>query len=300
MSEAGPTQSPIQTQNGVRTPALEFVRVCFTYPGEDRADAVLRDVSLRVEPGERLGILGPNGGGKSTLLRLALGLLVPTSGSVRVFGRTPTEARRAGLVGYLEQRSGAGLDWPVTVREVVQMPIAARLSPWKSLSGDESAHVDRVLGLVGLAALGSRRIGALSGGQRQRALIARALACRPSLLVLDEPTVGVDVEGQRRFAEMLDALRAELDLTIVVVSHDLAAVAATSDRVGCLRRTLHYHSAPDGLTPAVLAEVFSHDVEAAFGAVHVAAHAASACEGHDHGCAHPGCDGGDDEAGAGR
>src|SRR5690606_39211948 len=160
------------------------------------------------------------------------------------------------------------------------------------------------LALVGAESYADRPIGALSGGQIQRTLIARAIARSAELLLLDEPTVGVDAEGQQRFAELLDTLRERAPgLAVVIVSHDIRAVAAGCDRVACLARTLHFHDAPGGLTPQVLAEVFSHGVEGIFGDVHLHAHPAAECpmpsDAHTHahgpGCAH---DRGDAQGGA--
>jgi len=135
---------------------------------------------------------------------------------------------------------------------------------------------------VGAEGFADRPIGRLSGGQLQRVMIARALACRPRLLLLDEPTVGIDVAGQQQFAELLTRLHERMALTVMVVSHDLRTVAAGCDRVACLSRTLHSHTDPRGLTPAVLAEVFRHDVAAIFGDVHVDAHAAAGCSDPRH------------------
>ena len=259
----------------VASPAVEFDRVGFAYPGGIEA---LRDVSLIVPRGERLGILGPNGGGKSTLLKLVLGLIEPQTGTVRVAGVRAAEARRRGLVGYLPQKIDAVLAWPLSVRQVVEMAYAARLRPWQSLPRADRDRAARAVDLVGLADLAERPIGRLSGGQVQRAMIARAVAAGPELLLLDEPTVGVDLAGQQRFADLIAALHRELGLTVLTVTHDLGKVAVSSDRVACLRRTLHFHDAPSGLTPEVLAEVFSHDLAAAFGPVHVDAHQASGCD----------------------
>ncbi len=260
--------------------------------GAPAAPAV-EGVSLTVERGERLGILGPNGGGKSTLLKLIIGLIRGASGTIRVLGRSPGEARRLGLIGYVPQRVGAELEFPLSVRQVVAMGASVGISPWRRMPPDRAERVDRSIDLVGAGAFRERAIGKLSGGQLQRVMIARALACDPKILVLDEPTVGIDVEGQRRFAALIERLSEKLALTIVIVSHDLRTVATGCDRVACLSRTLHYHAAPGGLTPAVLAEVFSHDIEGVFGAVHIDAHRAEdcpdperhhphACDAHDH------------------
>jgi ABC-type Mn2+/Zn2+ transport system ATPase subunit len=262
-------------------PAVGYDRVSFTYPGSEAP--ALENVSLRVEQGERLGILGPNGAGKSTLLKLTLGLLPMQSGTIRVMGRSPTRARRDGLTGYLPQRTGAELGFPLSVRQVVMLGAAWRTPPWQRPGPEAGAMVARCLEMVGAADLAERPIGRLSGGQLQRVLIARALAARPRVLILDEPTVGIDAPGQRRFAALLERVHGEMGVAILIVSHNLRAIAAGCDRVACLARRLHSHVTPQGLTPQVLGELFSHDVEGLFGEMHVHAHPAS-----DHaGCADP-------------
>lgn len=275
--------------------AVEFEGVSYAYPGSSRP--AVQDITLRVEAGERLGILGPNGGGKSTLLRIALGLLPGYRGRVRVCGMTPERARRAGLVGYVPQRCEAVLAFPVSARQVVRMGATVRTPGWRAAGGEIAARVERSLALVAAGDLAERPVGQLSGGQLQRVLIARALAASPRILALDEPTVGIDAAGQRRFADLLATVHRELGLTILVVSHDVRAVAAGCDRVACLARTLHFHDAPRGLTPQVLAEVFRHDVAGMFGDLHVEAHPAEECPGghdhaHDHGRKHGGAAGG--------
>ncbi|HYE62200.1 MAG TPA: metal ABC transporter ATP-binding protein [Phycisphaerales bacterium] len=266
--------------------AIEFTNVSYAYPrppGDPAPPRLALDrITLAVPDGQRLGVLGPNGGGKSTLLKLTLGLLEPLSGEVRVLGLAPKEAARRRLIGYVPQRSAAELKFPLTVRQVVEMGATLGLSPWKSLSRDQRATIDRALEAVGASDIASAHIGSLSGGQLQRVLIARALASAPRLLLLDEPTVGIDAVGQQQFASLLQHLHDDLRLTVMVVSHDIRAVAAGCDRVACLSRTLHFHAAPQGLTPAVLAEVFRHDVAAIFGDVHVDAHSAAACTDPAH------------------
>jgi zinc transport system ATP-binding protein len=248
-----------------------------------QADAPALDrVSFEVREGESLGILGPNGGGKSTLLRLTLGLMPLQHGSIEVLGRSPIEAARHRLIGYVPQRQEIEHAAPFTVREVVALAASAVLSPWKSLGSDTHEQIDRVLELTGVRGLADRPIGQISGGQLQRAMIARALALGPRILLLDEPTVGIDPAGQLAFASLLRSLRADLGLTIVIVSHDVRAIAAGCDRVACLSRSLHFHDAPSGLTPAVLAEVFRHDLSGIFGDLHVDAHSAAACSHPDH------------------
>lgn len=262
--------------------AVEYRGVTFRYPrpsgGAVSSAPALENITLSVRAGERLGILGPNGGGKSTLLKLTLGLLEGYSGGISVFGLPPEQARRKRLIGYVPQRVEAELAFPLTVRQVVALAATVAMRPWERLAGRASGHVDECLKVVGVSDLAQRAIGRLSGGQLQRVMIARALACSPRILMLDEPTVGIDAVGQKQFADLLARLHAELKLTIIVVSHDIRTVAAGCDRVACLSRTLHSHVAPEGLTPAVLAEVFRHDVAAIFGSdLHVHAHSAAAC-----------------------
>lgn len=268
--------------------ALDLERVTYTWPGAV-APAVER-VTLSAPAGARLGILGPNGGGKTTLLKLILGELPPQEGSVRIFGLPPREARRRGLIGSVPQRSDAVLEFPLTARQVVELGAGWRTAPWRRLGSDVRARVDHALELTGAASLAPKRVGALSGGQRQRVFIARAVAAGAKLLLLDEPTVGVDVVGQQQFAELIAQVRDDLGATVVLVSHDLRAVAAGCDQIGCINRTLHSHTAPEGLSPQILAEVFQHEVAGALGDFHVHAHAAEECPmpgdlhaGHEHG-----------------
>ncbi|MBX3361139.1 MAG: metal ABC transporter ATP-binding protein [Phycisphaeraceae bacterium] len=273
--------------------AIDIRDVSFAYPRSGGAPLVaLEHVSIQVRSGERLGILGPNGGGKSTLLKLMLGLLTPGSGEILICGRPPHEARRARRVGYVPQRVEAELAFPISAREAVLMAIELGTPPWAGRSRGSRDLASECLERVGANAFADRPVGSLSGGQLQRVMIARALGRRPRVLLMDEPTVGIDPSGQQRFGELVSRLRTELGLTIVIVSHDVRAIAAGCDRVACLSRTLHYHDAPAGLTPAVLAEVFKHDLAAVFGDVHMDAHRAAECAtpAHSHTHAHgPGC-----------
>ncbi|MCA9298998.1 MAG: metal ABC transporter ATP-binding protein [Phycisphaerales bacterium] len=252
--------------------AITVEHVDFSYvPGEP----VLRDISFTVAEGERLGILGPNGGGKSTLLKCLLGLLEPDRGTIRLFDRRPEESRH--LVGYVAQRSGADTSFPLSVRQVVAM--GGEMLPRRFRAPDPRRFpdVDDLLRIVGMQDRADAPIGALSGGQVQRVMIARALAMHPRLMVFDEPTVGIDMVGQKQFAGLLDRIHA-LGTTIVIVSHELRTIATACDRVACLHRSLHVHQTRDGLTPQVLAELFSHDLEGLD--VHVHAHHASDCPDH--------------------
>ncbi len=253
----------------------------------DQPRLALQRVSLDVHQGERLGILGPNGGGKSTLLKLILGLLTldgspSRTGEIRVMGLSPEAARAKRVIGYVPQRVEAELAFPLCARDVVKMAVARGVPFWKRLSREQHAAIDQSLDVVGASMFAHRPVALLSGGQLQRIMLARALAASPRILLLDEPMVGVDPAGQRQFAELINQINRDLGVTVIVVSHDIRTVASGCDRIACLSRTLHSHTSPQGLTPRVLAEVFRHDVSAIFGELHIDAHAAATCTDPTH------------------
>ncbi|HEX3268981.1 MAG TPA: ABC transporter ATP-binding protein [Gaiellaceae bacterium] len=223
--------------------AVEFSQVEFGYlPGQP----VLRDVELGIEAGEFVAIAGPNGGGKTTLLRLALGLERPTRGEVRLFGEPADSFRdRAGL-GYLAQRTHLGVQAPATVREVVAAGRCARKPFGRFTRGDDDA-VERAIERVGLGELRNRPLTRLSGGQQQRAFIAKALAAEPRLLALDEPTTGVDVESQEALAELLARLHSELGVTILYVSHEFGAIENVVERLVLVRERIVFDGSPSAL-----------------------------------------------------
>lgn len=191
---------------------------------------VLHGVSLRVHRGEVLAVLGANGSGKSTLLRTLLGLLPLTEGGVQLFGTPLRRFRQRHRIGYVPQRLGAGGGVPATVTELVSSGrLPRRRFPWPRNAGDRQA-VARAVAAVGLAERGGDRVDTLSGGQQQRAMIARALATEPELLVLDEPTAGVDAESQVAFAEVLRGFVADGG-TVVLVAHELGPLAPLVDRM---------------------------------------------------------------------
>jgi zinc transport system ATP-binding protein len=225
-------------------PVIEAEGVGFAYP---RGPAVLHDIDLTVEAGEFVGVAGPNGGGKTTLVRLIVGLEQPTAGSIELFGGAPSEAQRRARVGYLPQRADLGLDAPITVRELVtagRTPRAGLVRPLRDADRDAIADaIER----VGLTELAGRAIRSLSGGQRQRAFIAKALAGEPELLVLDEPTAGVDTEAQESLAELLDCLRRDLSVTVLYVSHEFGAIEPYVARLIVVRETVVFDGPPSAL-----------------------------------------------------
>jgi zinc transport system ATP-binding protein len=215
--------------------ALRLEHVSFAY---GNGPLVLRDVELQIERGEFVAVAGPNGGGKTTLVRLVLGLEEPTSGRVQLV---------AGRLGYLAQRAQAGVDAPLTVRELVAAGRAPRTRLVGPLGRNDRRAVEEAIGRVGLLPQADRRLAALSGGQQQRAFIAKALAADPELLVLDEPTTGVDVETQESLGALLDRLHRELDVTILYVSHEFGAVEQFVERIVLVRGEIVFDGPPSDL-----------------------------------------------------
>ena len=209
---------------------IDLKQVSFSY----ESGVVLREVSLSIEPHDFLLLLGANGSGKSTLLKVALGLLAPSSGDVRLFGMPATDARARARVGYVPQRAAVSARVPATVAEIVVAGRAGRRRFGGYTRADRAAGA-RALERVGMTGFLRRRIGELSGGQQQRVLIARALANEPAVLILDEPTAGVDRDSQIRFARVLRELHAS-GVAIVVVAHDLGALGRDVKRVVALHQ----------------------------------------------------------------
>jgi len=236
------------TASSARAGSAEpIVRVRGVQLYRDRQE-VLRNVNLEVEKGEILGIVGPNGGGKTSLLRLILGLDKPSSGGVDLFGQSVSRFREWHRVGYIPQHAVAfDPNFPATVRETVLLGRVASRGAFRWFRKEDLDVARSAIELCGLSGLENRRVGALSGGEKQRVFIAKAIASRPDLLVMDEPTAGVDPESERRFYDLLGRLKDELGLTVIFVSHDLGVVSARVDRVACLNRTLVYEGPPRAL-----------------------------------------------------
>jgi len=226
------------------TPVVELENVSFGYRAGVR---VLDDVSLRVDAGEFVAIAGPNGGGKTTLLRLVLGLERPTEGSVRVFGQVGGKSVDGARIGYLPQRARLIGEAPVTVREVVSTGRLAPAGIWGPLRRVDREVVTRAIETVGLTDRADSPLRTLSGGMQQRALIAKALASEPTLLALDEPTTGVDAESQESLGVLLEELREQLGVTILYVSHEFGAVEHVVDRIVLVRGGIVYDGPPSGL-----------------------------------------------------
>ncbi|WP_201352195.1 metal ABC transporter ATP-binding protein [Hydrogenimonas urashimensis] len=196
--------------------AVDVRKVTFAYDGQP----VVVDVSFRVEKGDFLAIIGPNGGGKSTLLKLMMGILKPQKGEILLFGKHPDEKNV--VVGYVPQETGHNLDFPVTVLDVVLMGLLHKRNRLRRYDSTLIKKAEEALKKVRMSAFSDRRIAELSGGQRQRVLIARALCSDPDILMLDEPTASIDFSGQREIFELLEQLNRSM--TVVVVSHDMSMV----------------------------------------------------------------------------
>ena len=235
-------------------PVAELEHVCFSYDRE----RVLDEVSLVIARGDFLGIIGPNGAGKTTLLRILLGLLRPACGHVRLFGTEVGQFRQWQRIGYVPQKGVAFESrFPASVFEVVTSGRVRRSGLGRPLAAADYEAAQRALETVGMAAFRDRLIGRLSSGQQQRVLIARALVSDPELLVLDEPTVGVDAEAQEQFYSLLHHLNRERGTTLVLVSHDIGVISQEVTRLACLNRTLVFHGSPEeAARSGALAEMY--------------------------------------------
>ena len=200
--------------------------------------SVLEDVNFTLQPGDFYGIIGPNGGGKTTLIKVILGLIKPEKGLVRVEGEAPDRKRH--LLGYVPQYRTYDFTYPMTVGEMV---LSGRLGlipgPFRRYGEKDREKAREVMELMGIGDLAARPIGELSGGQQQRAIIGRALVAEPHALLLDEPTTHVDPHMEEQFYETLDSLRKRM--AILLVSHDLTAISMHVDKVACLNRRLFTH-----------------------------------------------------------
>lgn len=215
---------------------LELRDVSFAY----QQQPVLEHISLSVNEGQFLGIIGPNGSGKSTLLKIVLGLLRPHEGEVYLFG-SKQEWNKPYHVGYVSQKANSfQLEFPATVREVVAAGLTGKKGLLKGIRKQDYQLVEAALDQVGMTSFMNRNIGQLSGGQQQRVFIARALVSNSKLLILDEPTVGIDRKSTEQFYELLVQLHQQ-GLTLILVTHDFGVVSTLVDQVACLNKRLFFH-----------------------------------------------------------
>ncbi len=215
---------------------IKFEKVYFSYA----ESMVLEDINLAIFEKDLIAVIGPNGGGKTTLIKLMLGLIKPSTGSIKLFGDTPEKKRNS--VGYLPQTNSIDLTFPLSVYEAVLMGIYN--GPGRRYSKEDYLAVELALETTGIKNLSNRHISMLSGGQTQRMLIARALVKNPGILLLDEPMSGVDPEMQAAFYDLL--IKLNKGMAIVFVTHDISVISAYFEKVICLNRKLYYHGPKEG------------------------------------------------------
>ena len=198
---------------------------------------ILENINLSVEEKDFLAIIGPNGGGKSTLLKLILGIIKPKKGAVSVLGKVPSKSLTH--IGYVPQNTNVNTDFPIKVIEVVMMGHVGSKRPLFGYGKDEILCAMGALAQVGMEDFAQSKIGALSGGQRQRVMIARALCAHPQILILDEPTSSIDITGQKEIYELIKTLNESI--TIIVVSHDISVILEYANKAAHVNKTLSYH-----------------------------------------------------------
>jgi zinc transport system ATP-binding protein len=225
-------------ENKINNPAIRVNDLSFHY-GEKN---VLEHVTMEVKNGSFLGLVGPNGSGKSTLIKCILGLLKPQQGSVTLFGEKVQKFNKWEKVGYVSQKANSfNTAFPATAFEVVSMGLFGKVGLFRFLKPSDKQKVWDALSAVNMADFGNRNIGELSGGQQQRIFIARALVSDPELLILDEPTVGVDIESSESFYKMLKNLHHDNKMTLVLVTHDVGVMTDYVTDVACINKQIHFH-----------------------------------------------------------
>jgi zinc transport system ATP-binding protein len=217
---------------------------------------ILEGINLAIEQDDFLGIIGPNGGGKTTLLKIILGLISPSRGKVSVLGKPPEKSRSK--IGYVPQHNLFDRDFPISVGDVVLMGRYGKSGLFRRYSSEDRRATQDALQTVGMLDYKERQMGKLSGGELQRIFIARALVAEPKLLLLDEPTASVDPAMQTEFYELLEKLKRQM--AIVLVSHDISAVSVYVDKLACLNRQLHYHGSKE-ITSEILEATYKCPVQ---------------------------------------
>lgn len=225
---------------------------------------ILSNVSVSIKRGEYVAIIGPNGGGKSTFVKLLLGLLSPTGGTIRLFGKEQAAFADKQKIGYVPQGvARVDENFPISVEEVVRLGLAQKRGIFGGLgkiSSEEREFTEAVMQKMGVFELKNRRISDLSGGQRQRVMIARALATKPQILILDEPNTGVDTGSQKSFYALLAKLNKEEGITILFVTHDLGVIADEVTKVVCVNKTVSScHNPHEAMSCADMSKLYGID-----------------------------------------
>ncbi|WP_457621057.1 metal ABC transporter ATP-binding protein [Persephonella sp.] len=219
---------------------------------------IIENITFSIEKGEIIAIVGPNGGGKTTLIKAILGFIPPYTGSIKLLGKSPGEAVKTGKIGYLPQKSSVPKDFPFSVLDVVMLGLIN-----KKISGEKKLIKAReYLKYVGMERFENKPYSSLSGGQQQRVSIARVLVSDPEIIFLDEPSTGIDVVAQESFYDFLQRLKREKNMTIVMVSHDIGVVGRFVDKVAGLNRFLHFYGHPkEFFKKEVLENIYGAEVE---------------------------------------
>lgn len=225
----------------------------------------LENVNLTIKEGMFLGLVGPNGGGKTTLIKIILGLLKPQRGNVYLLGQSIDSFKNWNRIGYVSQKANTfNRGFPATVFEVVAMGLTAKLGYFSFLKKKHKERILEAIRQVDMEKYAYENIGNLSGGQQQRVFIARALVSDPMLLILDEPTVGIDYKNVERFYDLLNKLNEEQKITMLLVTHDTGAMTKHATEIACLNQTLHFHGDAceyTGLTEEQLSEIYGHPIQ---------------------------------------
>ncbi|MDA7026923.1 metal ABC transporter ATP-binding protein [Bacillus sp. CLL-7-23] len=246
----------------MKQPIIEMKQISYSYDQRN----VIEDINLTVEEGNFLGLVGPNGSGKTTLLKCILGLIKPQQGELLLFGVPVKKFKEWNKIGFVSQKANSfNTGFPASVYEVVASGLTAKLGLFKRMSKTDKQKVLDAIESVGISSLKDKNIGELSGGQQQRTFIARALVSEPKLLILDEPTVGVDQKTVEGFYRLLEKLNRKKGITLILVTHDVGTVSDKVTHVACLNKHLHFHGDTEEfetMTDQDLSHFYGHDVQA--------------------------------------
>jgi zinc transport system ATP-binding protein len=217
---------------------IDIKDVSFRYEKEN----VLEHINMEIPRGTFLGLVGPNGSGKSTLLKLVLGLLKPQQGEILLFGQPLSKFKDWSRIGFVSQKANSfNTGFPATVYEVVASGLTKKTGLFSRIGKKQAQEIMQAITSIGMEDYTDRNIGELSGGQQQRVFIARAIVSRPDVLILDEPTVGIDAKHVQSFYEILEKLNRELGITLILVTHDTGTITNKVSQVACLNKYLHFH-----------------------------------------------------------
>ena len=227
---------------------------------------VLDNISFHIKEGNFVGIIGPNGSAKSTLLKLILGLLKPDEGNIKLFGKPINEFKNFKKIGYISQDvRDFNQMFPATVREIIAANLDSKGSFFKKLNKEDNIKIRTALEIVGMEEFIDRKIGNLSGGQKQRVFIARALVDNPKILFMDEPLVGVDLDSQNKFYTLMEKLNKKYNITLVMISHDVRVISDKVNQLICLNKGKVYcHSSNQCDCGNIINEISSKNIDRLF------------------------------------